>query len=66
MLREEDMRLPQIRQITTPDGQPPAYCVVRYIPSDEGKWLTEALSTAGEWVQRPEGFVFDPDVILFG
>ncbi|MCJ2030739.1 hypothetical protein MKK50_15290 [Methylobacterium sp. J-043] len=39
------------------------YVVTRYIQSDSGV-ITQALSVTGEWVDRPEAFEFDDEVLL--
>ncbi|MFJ7438064.1 hypothetical protein ACIQW5_10445 [Methylorubrum thiocyanatum] len=45
------------------EGQQRRYVVTRHIQTDSGI-ITQALSVTGEWVDRPEAFEFDDEVLL--
>ena len=56
---------PYVREIVRTD-KPPRYIIVRYVSDENGGLDTQALTPAGGWVDRPEGFNADPKVIFYG
>jgi hypothetical protein len=64
----EFLRRPTIYRLARIDNGPDRYFIARDLidPTFPGIYRTQALTPEGVWVDRPQGFVADPEIIFRG